>query len=221
MMMGRNNKEYFVNLRKKRKRDGICQVCGGKAVANKVFCEKCLDKNALKRRQWRRNRIKRGVCTMCGKRKPTKSRKACSVCTSTLSDSHKSRKTKRKVAGVCIQCGKEKAVKGTQQCGICADKNRSRQIRARAERRRIVLQAYGSKCVCCGEMEVDFLEIDHVRNDGAEHRRSNVGNIDTWAIRHDFPPSLQLLCANCNRSKEKHGKCIHEIRKEREEDIDG
>jgi hypothetical protein len=36
-----------------------------------------------------------------------------------------------------------------------------------------VIAAYGGRCACCGEFERDFLTLDHVNNDGAEHRRSN------------------------------------------------
>ena len=35
-----------------------------------------------------------------------------------------------------------------------------------------VFQAYGGyQCACCGETEPMFLTIDHVGNDGADHRR--------------------------------------------------
>ena len=35
---------------------------------------------------------------------------------------------------------------------------------------RRVLDHYGRACSCCGETEPAFLTIDHVNNDGAEHR---------------------------------------------------
>ena len=215
--MRRSNKEYFVALRKKKKRDGICQAYSKKAIVGRVFCDKCRDKAAISQKKQRHSRIKRGMCTMCGKRKATKGRRTCSRCALLLSDAHKNRKTKRRIAGICVQCGKGKSILGTQQCSMCADKNRGRQVRARIERRRMVLRAYGNECMCCGEVEADFLEIDHVNNDGHKHRRNNpTMDINSWAIKHDFPSLLQILCANCNHSKEKHGKCIHAIREERE-----
>ena len=30
-----------------------------------------------------------------------------------------------------------------------------------------ILDHYGRVCACCGELEVQFLELDHVNNDGA------------------------------------------------------
>ena len=34
-----------------------------------------------------------------------------------------------------------------------------------------VLIAYGNKCNCCGEKNIKFLTIDHINNDGAEHKK--------------------------------------------------
>jgi hypothetical protein len=43
--------------------------------------------------------------------------------------------------------------------------------RARYQRNhQTVLAAYGGKCVCCGEAEEAFLTLDHVNNDGKQHR---------------------------------------------------
>lgn len=70
------------------------------------------------------------------------------------------------------------------------------------------------KCDCCGEKEYEFLSLDHIKNDGAEHRRQVgiKGGIDMymWIIKNKFPAIFQILCHNCNWSK-RHpsGKCIH------------
>ena len=73
------------------------------------------------------------------------------------------------------------------------------------------------QCVCCGEKELDFLSLDHIHNDGAEHRKKvSLSNPIAWAIRNDYPPIFQLLCMNCNFSKGKkgnNGKCQHEIKR--------
>ena len=73
------------------------------------------------------------------------------------------------------------------------------------------------KCVCCGESEQDFLVIDHIDNgSGNEHRRVVFGRINAggqtmhrWLVKQGFPQGFQLLCANCNSSRGKHGECIH------------
>ena len=91
-----------------------------------------------------------------------------------------------------------------------------------------VIAAYGYKCVCCGESEPKFLSIDHIFNDGAEHRRQLVeqgvlkkapyGHIMygsdkmyRWLKRQGYPKDrFQLLCYNCNCAKGFWGKCPHQ-----------
>lgn len=80
--------------------------------------------------------------------------------------------------------------------------------------------AYGGyKCACCGESEAKFLSIDHIFNNGAEHRRevrptakdNGVGvSILTWLKKHKYPAGFQVLCMNCNFGKQVNkGICPH------------
>ena len=75
--------------------------------------------------------------------------------------------------------------------------------------------AYGGYvCACCKETEQSFLCIDHINNDGYQHRkeigfRGGIG-IYLWLIRNNFPPGFQVLCFNCNQSKRLNkGVCAH------------
>lgn len=75
------------------------------------------------------------------------------------------------------------------------------------------LAAYGGACKCCGEATPEFLAVDHVNNNGAEHRRE-IGskNLAGWLRKNGFPQEgFQLLCHNCNMAKEFYGEgsCIH------------
>ncbi len=80
-----------------------------------------------------------------------------------------------------------------------------------------VYDAYGYQCACCGEAEEMFLTIDHINNDGAEHRRST--GIKTggtrfyrWLIKNNFPEGFQVLCWNCQWGKVKNnGVCPHSV----------
>ncbi|MFA5706889.1 MAG: HNH endonuclease [Candidatus Neomarinimicrobiota bacterium] len=82
---------------------------------------------------------------------------------------------------------------------------------AKTRRRKRVLAAYGGKCACCGETEWKFLSLDHVDNDGAEHRRKiGQSRIYEWAEDNGYPDNLQLLCYNCNMAKAFYGKCPHQ-----------
>lgn len=56
-------------------------------------------------------------------------------------------------------------------------------------------------CVICGEDHIEFLVIDHIKGDGAEHRRS-VGSSPSTIYRdlisNGFPDGFRVLCHNCN-----------------------
>lgn len=63
---------------------------------------------------------------------------------------------------------------------------------------------YGGKCRC-GESRLEFLVIDHISDDGAEHRRqlaNKVAYIHVWLKNNGYPSGFQVLCGNCNFKKE-------------------
>lgn len=88
--------------------------------------------------------------------------------------------------------------------------------------KREVIDAYGGKCACCGEITLVFLTIDHIDGNGAEHRRrmaaetgSNWGQAGTptyrWLRKNGFPEGFRVLCANCNCGRHWNGgTCPHE-----------
>ena len=70
------------------------------------------------------------------------------------------------------------------------------------------------KCACCGERVFEFLTLDHKNGDGAEHRRElktkNTEALCRWAKAHGYPPTLQVLCWNCNCGRRVNGGvCPH------------
>ena len=79
-------------------------------------------------------------------------------------------------------------------------------VRVYTENLRNKVVSYYSKgtnsCACCGEKEYNFLTLDHINNDGAEHKRflktRSTRNIYIWIIKNNFPPIFQILCFNCN-----------------------
>src|SRR3990167_330918 len=88
----------------------------------------------------------------------------------------------------------------------------------RKKLRESVFAAYGGYvCSCCCEDEPMFMTIDHIANDGNEHRRklkSLIGNGGTaffdWLKRNKFPSGYQVLCRNCNWGKHVNGGvCPH------------
>jgi len=65
-------------------------------------------------------------------------------------------------------------------------------------------------CAVCGCDDIDMLCLDHIGNNGAEHRkkigisgRGSAGTSTHAALKREgWPPGLQVLCANCNLKKE-------------------
>lgn len=76
-----------------------------------------------------------------------------------------------------------------------------------------VMNHYGGKCRCCGESLLVFLDIDHINNDGARHRKETgrAGySLYLWLRNSNYPPGFQVLCKNCNWAKHVLGQCPHE-----------
>jgi hypothetical protein len=137
----------------------------------------------------------------------------------------------------CTKCGETKPIElfrrdrskqsgRKQPCKCCAvvssslwEKKNPERKRKSGENRRLllrskVLEAYDRRCACCGESEPKFLSIDHIFNDGAEHRReqkvSAGSRFYAWLARNGFPKDrFQLLCHNCNMAKGLYGECPH------------
>ena len=75
-----------------------------------------------------------------------------------------------------------------------------------------VIAAYGGTCECCGESAIEFLTIDHINNDGAEHRRRVGKGRQMYADikAQDFPEGrYRVLCFNCNIARGFYGYCPH------------
>ena len=88
----------------------------------------------------------------------------------------------------------------------------------RLKNRKLVLNHYGNKCICCGEKRKEFLAIDHINNNGNILRKiKKIRDICRWIIKNNFPKDLQILCHNCNISKGLYGYCPHNKEKEARE----
>ena len=98
------------------------------------------------------------------------------------------------------------------------DASRAKSRGRNRQYREAALRAYGNACACCGEARYPFLTIDHVRGDGAAHRRMlfgrpRVGSGNTfyvWLKRHGYPGGFRVLCHNCNCARGYYGYCPHD-----------
>jgi hypothetical protein len=87
-------------------------------------------------------------------------------------------------------------------------RQREGRLRLRAE----CFAAYGGAiCSCCGEQEIEFLNLDHKGGGGNDHRRLlGYPGIYSWLRKRGFPPGYRVLCYNCNLATSKLGYCPHE-----------
>ena len=114
-------------------------------------------------------------------------------------------------------------------CRSCVAKKRKawrqregeRYLKYARDRRRksriAVLRHYGEgslACACCGEATYEFLALDHIAGNGAEHRRQHpmIGHqLAQWLKTHGFPDGFRVLCHNCNMARGLHKVCPHEM----------
>ena len=85
--------------------------------------------------------------------------------------------------------------------------------KADRKRKQMIIDHYGGKCVCCDEVLIEFLSIEHPNNDGASHRkrlREQGTTLYLWLIKNNFPEGYQVMCMNCNTSKGFYGYCPHQ-----------
>ena len=121
---------------------------------------------------------------------------------------------------LCMSCNKSKGSK--QRCIhkriIQIETLTEKQLKNKKEKTKMklrVMNNYSSKpipsCECCKEIILDFLEIDHVNNDGYKYRTKNSDRSNFYGklVKNNFPsdPELQILCSNCNFTKAIRGSC--------------
>ncbi len=64
-----------------------------------------------------------------------------------------------------------------------------------------VLTHYGGgllQCAHCDDKRIDCLSLDHINNDGYEHRK-RIGSVNIYRLlkKQGYPDGYQVLCMNC------------------------
>jgi hypothetical protein len=130
---------------------------------------------------------------------------------------------RRRAAGFCPVCGKVPPEEGKKNCRACItqkvqsmtpERKHAEHVERWASLKDAAYAAYGGyTCACCGETTKAFLTIDHVNNDGAEHRKTvSPSRLYTWLRNHQYPEGFQVLCMNCNFGKARNGGvCPHQV----------
>ncbi len=198
------SKKYNVNRRNRenvRRSEGLCTRCGKEPAAEG---------------------LEMGLLCIAGRKAykdGLRNKKVCTNCRFTLgSPEHaekclskgKLRFEGNKKAGMCSACGKFTPVEGKYRCERCLNYGTWKSLKLKRE----AIQGYGGKCICCGESSIVFLCLDHIDNNGKEHRKQIGGGggiTYRWVIKNNFPPGIQILCWNCNSAKQIYGGCTHQI----------
>ena len=143
------------------------------------------------------------ICSVCKEEKPKE-------------DFHLSKSTKDGRFFCCKKCSLEK---NRQWRKKNPDRNRElgRQNAHDALTRikNDVFEAYGNKCVCCGEKEIHFLTLDHIYGVPDRHKSGSgkrITGLAFWRIikKENFPKDCRILCWNCNASYGFYGFCPHQ-----------
>ena len=82
------------------------------------------------------------------------------------------------------------------------------------ELKRLLFDHYSGgdiKCACCGEREIVFLSLDHIVGSSKADRKRFGDHFMwyRWLVKNGYPPSLQVLCMNCNWGRRYNGICPH------------
>lgn len=122
----------------------------------------------------------------------------------------------RRKRRLCRDCSRPNDAFPKARCSECQPKHNAYMAGRHGRLKEEVFAAYGGKCACCGLADTRYFQMDHINNNGAEHRRTLRPNstakraslvIYPWLKVNGFPEGFQILCANCHQAKTVYGGC--------------
>lgn len=195
---------------KKCKDNILCVVCKKINDTDMKRCRLCLDADNIRQKNRRTTCLNNKLCIRCGGLNDTNKTNG-NYCIKCIDKRRAVKKTyiqKFIKNDICVCCLKNKSHTGVKHCSLCLKKSKQERINDKL----LVFGHYGNKCQCCGEVQQEFLTIDHINNDGSKQRKQNRSqcHIYRWIIKNGFPQDLQILCYNCNMGKARNrGMCPH------------
>lgn len=197
-----------------RRQAGKCVTCGGDRDDDYQTCSKCRSDLRMKAKLKYAQDRKNGVCRYCNLEAEL-GRATCKKCREEHEKKAKEGRDLLVKNGLCKNCRNPLTKGGTSRvlCECCRIKARKANKEDQQENRLLVISAYGGACSCCGERELPFLSIDHIKNDGAKHRKEIGGSqVYRWIIKNGYPKDrFRVLCHNCNVGRQLNkGVCPHE-----------
>jgi hypothetical protein len=195
---------------------GRCNYCFKRPAGDYIRCEDCRQKLTQWHKGERERRRRSGFCLNCNRRpRPGKV-----ICREHILSAQVWRNARRKVwrtSGRCTNCGRARDRNGVR-CARCHNRLR---IATRLWEKRVrlsLLARYGNACRCCNERRFQFMNLDHVRNDGHIERgrvRNSYKLFHRLVKRRRVDKRYQLLCWNCNLAKHQYGVCPHQAERSR------
>lgn len=120
----------------------------------------------------------------------------------TMAMTGKEKRAKRRAAGICQRCP-NKTLNNRVHCPTCEETQRSRHASRHKALRQQVIAHYGGACRC-GQSVYGFLTIEYKHGGGVKHRREvGPARLPQWVIENNYPDTIEILCWNCNCSKNK------------------
>jgi hypothetical protein len=115
--------------------------------------------------------------------------------------------------GLCYDCNGPKEEPINSRCLDCLRvMNENQAIYDKRQRYEAIL-AYGEKCICCSQDNLELLDIDHIGGGGCQHRKTikRAGpSFFRWLRQQKYPAGYQIMCMNCNRARtNNNGTCPH------------
>lgn len=114
------------------------------------------------------------------------------------------------------RCSRCKELKQSEECfntngtAICKQCDALRSKIYRKLLRMEFILAYGGCCSCCGESEIDFLTIEHIRNKGHKLIYGTNKQVILKLKSLGWPKEGYIvLCYNCNCSMKMGNPCVH------------
>lgn len=203
---------------------GRCDYCLGLVAPEGMkICRKCGETKPLKAFS-RRNDTGgyRNICMACGNKGQQTG--FCEGCGNRFVLSAPGRTLcpacRPKLTKPCATCGKQFV--GTTELRLyCSDECRDVAFKGkrdakRKEQRMEMLLAYSNDgkpaCVCCGELILLFLALDHINGGGHKQMRElGGGGYSNWLRKNNYPAGFRILCHNCNYGCHLNGGiCPHE-----------
>ena len=156
------------------------------------------------------------ICKVCGEQtgfpEPIKGRNICRPCYNKKHQEWRARTPEKRKQ--YYQKNREAIISKVSKWA--KENKEKRRVIGRTWRWRIrmeMIEAYGGACTCCGEIQPEFLSIDHIRNDGYTKRlKGEPSGAALYKVLRDkgWPrDEYQLLCMNCNFAKGHFGECPH------------